>query len=150
MISIPCGDHDEGADDAPNQYCGEYEKEFQRNCPLYNKKDVDAVLGGWHINWHDDRPLWKPVQNERGLLDEEASYRCGDNRLVLWTFRDAEPWVEVWMDKDGRRHAWGLSHERMADHLDTLRSKLLSGITVRSRMVSQPRRKASMVSIKFH
>jgi hypothetical protein len=26
----------------------------------------------------------------------------GDRRLVLGTFHDAEPWVEVWIDDDGK------------------------------------------------
>jgi hypothetical protein len=82
---------------------GPYEDEFRRSCPLYEMRNVVAVVGGWHINWHDDRPLWPGVPN-----DEVASYPCGENRLVLWTFRDAEPWVEVWLDTHGKLHAWGL------------------------------------------
>jgi hypothetical protein len=61
-----------------------YDAEYQRRCPLF-RDGVDAVLGGWHAFWpdadrYDDRP----------------------GRLVLWTFRDAEPWVEVWLDQMGR------------------------------------------------
>lgn len=85
---------------------GEYEKLFRQYCPLYQQgamKDVDVMLGGWHINWHGDRPLWKHTAG-----NETASYDCGKNRLVLRTFRNAEPWVEVWQDRSGKLHAWGL------------------------------------------
>ncbi len=38
-----------------------------------------AVMGGWHIHWPDD-DFYMPKEME----------------LVVWTFRDAEPYVEVW------------------------------------------------------
>jgi hypothetical protein len=42
------------------------------------------VLGGWHMLWpEDDR------------------FDRGDNELLLWTFEDAEPWVEVWLTAQG-------------------------------------------------
>jgi len=64
-----------------------YDREYQRRCPLY-RDDVYAVLGGWHTFWPD-----------MDVYDEEKG------RLVLWTFHEAEPWIEVWLDKDGRLKA---------------------------------------------
>ncbi|WP_155634076.1 hypothetical protein [Burkholderia cepacia] len=43
-------------------------------CPLY--------AGGWNMRWPDDEPV--------------------DLDLVLWTFEEAEPWVEVF--RDGGRY----------------------------------------------
>ncbi len=61
-----------------------YDLEYQRRCPLY-RDDVFAVLGGWHAFWPD-----------MDAFDEEKGH------LILWTFRDAEPWVEVWLEDSGR------------------------------------------------
>jgi hypothetical protein len=61
-----------------------YDREYQQRCPLY-RDDVYVVLGGWHGFWAD-----------MDAYDEEKG------RLVLWTFQDAEPWVEVWLDEGGR------------------------------------------------
>jgi hypothetical protein len=33
------------------------------------------------------------------------AYGGQEGRLVLWTFHEAEPWVEVWLDKGGRLKA---------------------------------------------
>lgn len=51
-----------------------YDREYQRHCPLYGE-DTYAVLGGWHMLWP-----------EMNAYDEEKG------RLVLWTFRDSEPY----------------------------------------------------------
>lgn len=55
-----------------------YNREFQRRCPLYTGQ-VDAVIGGWHMMWPESNSY-----DEHGL------------QMYLWTFRDAEPWIEVW------------------------------------------------------
>lgn len=56
-----------------------YEKKYQQQSPLY-AGTADVVLGGWHMMWPED-----------DAYDEHE----GD--LILWTFRDAEPWLEVWL-----------------------------------------------------
>ncbi|MEZ4222600.1 MAG: hypothetical protein R3B13_16790 [Polyangiaceae bacterium] len=55
-----------------------YAAEFQAQYPLYTG-DAHAVVGGWHFTWPDDD--W-----EQRLSDV----------LLLCTFADCEPWVEVW------------------------------------------------------
>jgi len=51
------------------------------------------TLGGWRMPWPEDDPDDDPTT--------QAFYE-GERRLVLRTFQDAEPWVEVWLDGDGR------------------------------------------------
>ena len=54
---------------------GQYESAFRASCPLLNRslKDVDVVLGGWHINWHQARPLWKHTpDNFTGLSAHDS------------------------------------------------------------------------------
>ena len=58
----------------------DYAREWIAQCPLYTG-GVVAVAGGWNMPWPDDD--W----NE--LIDLE---------LVLWTFEESEPWVEVFFD----------------------------------------------------
>jgi len=60
----------------------EYETAVQKVSPLYNDNTF-AQLGGWNIPWPEDD--WEE------LLEQT---------LLLWTFKDAEPWVEVWLDED--------------------------------------------------
>src|SRR5262249_11452067 len=67
-------------DKKPAQY---YVRSYQELCPLYSGS-AHAVLGGWHFPWPDGD--WAELV-ERPLL--------------LWTFEDSEPWVEVW--GDGKR-----------------------------------------------
>jgi len=55
-----------------------YQAEYRRHCPLYLTDQPVAVLGGWHAFWPDDE-----------------FYLPREMRLVLWTVREAEPWVEV-------------------------------------------------------
>jgi hypothetical protein len=64
---------------------GEYERMWMQEFPLYHGDDVYAALGGWHwpcadADWHE-------------LIDD---------RLVVMTFKDAEPWVEAWLTRDGQ------------------------------------------------
>lgn len=56
---------------------------YDEGCPLY-RKGIFISLGGWHISWP-----------EHDAYDEETG------RLVLWTFQDAEPWLEVWQRPSG-------------------------------------------------
>ncbi len=58
----------------------EYEREWAKQCPLYGG-GVVAVEGGWAIPW--------PEGNWNDYLGSE---------LVLWTFEESEPWVEVFWD----------------------------------------------------
>lgn len=74
-----------------------YDREYQRRCPLW-RDDVVAVLGGWHTFWPDS-----------------DDYKAQPGRLVLWTFRDAEPWVEVWTDESGSLRAVPRITDRRAD-----------------------------------
>jgi hypothetical protein len=55
-----------------------YQAEYRKRSPLYQEGQPVAVLGGWHALWPDDE-----------------FYLPREMRLVLWTFREAEPWVEV-------------------------------------------------------
>ena len=70
-------------DNFPDSIPGEYENIWMDNCPLYTS-DVTAVIGGWQMSWPD------------GDFEEFI-----DHELVLWTFKDAEPWIEVFL-KDGK------------------------------------------------
>jgi hypothetical protein len=55
----------------------DYEHHWAKQCPLYSG-GVVAVEGGWNVPWPEDD--WED------LLSHE---------LVLWTFEESEPWVEV-------------------------------------------------------
>jgi hypothetical protein len=62
-----------------------YERICTREFPIYFKSDVYGVLGGWHFpfadhDWHD-------------LIDE---------KLMVFTIRNSEPWVEAWVTKPVR------------------------------------------------
>jgi hypothetical protein len=57
-----------------------YERKYQEQSPLY-ARNADAVLGGWHMRWPEDE-----------------AYDENKDSLLLWTFRDAEPWIEVWLN----------------------------------------------------
>jgi hypothetical protein len=54
-----------------------YQQEYRKRCPLF-RDEYAAVLAGWHTIWPDDE-----------------FYIPREMRLLLWTFRDAEPWIEV-------------------------------------------------------
>jgi hypothetical protein len=55
-----------------------YLRAYMAEYPLYSGT-TEAVIGGWHFPWPDG---------------DWASRM--DQRLLLCTFRDSEPWVEVW------------------------------------------------------
>lgn len=62
-----------------------YERSYQELCPLYSKSvTAHAVLGGWHFPWPD------------GDWAERV-----ERSLLVWTFEDSEPWVEVWANAKG-------------------------------------------------
>jgi hypothetical protein len=63
----------------------EYERLYQKECPLY-AGGVFAVLGGWHFPWPD------------GDWAERS-----DESLFVWTIEGSEPWVEVWKTASGYR-----------------------------------------------
>lgn len=63
----------------------EYERVWQSEHPLYSNPEVFAVLGGWHFPFADED--WHT------LIDEQ---------LLIFTLRDAEPWVEAWRTRDGQ------------------------------------------------
>jgi hypothetical protein len=58
----------------------DYERVYQRECPFFSAT-ADAVLGGWSLPWPD------------GDWEERLT-----QHLAIWTFRDAEPWLETWWD----------------------------------------------------
>jgi len=70
------------ADPAP---ADEYERLYQSRCPLYAGGSF-AVLGGWHFPWPDGDWAELLVQT-----------------LLVWTFEESEPWVEVWSGTEGLR-----------------------------------------------
>ena len=61
-----------------------YERDWQREFPIYFESDIYAVLGGWHFPMADDD--WHE------LIDEQ---------LLVFTLRDSEPWVEAWRTRAG-------------------------------------------------
>lgn len=65
-------------DNFPHPAAAAYERLWQQNCPLY-VGEIDAAINAYQMPWPDDD--WDEV---------------GDLDLILWTFRDAEPWVEVY------------------------------------------------------
>jgi hypothetical protein len=82
------GDGDDAADYAynnnfPDRAIAEiYLEEWQNQLPLYSG-GAYAVLGGWHFPWPDGD--WDKLLNQT---------------LVVWTFEESEPWIEVWRDSD--------------------------------------------------
>lgn len=56
-----------------------YERAFQGEHPLY-RDDTWVMLGGFAQVWPED----------------DVTREAMGESLVLWTFRDSEPWVEVW------------------------------------------------------
>jgi hypothetical protein len=63
-----------------SQIVDDYERWWQEQNPFYQGSGF-AITGGWHMSWGDDD--WEDLVQKR---------------LVLWTLRDAEPWIEVWED----------------------------------------------------
>ena len=63
-----------------------YNRLYQAQNPLYSGAAF-AVLGGWHFPWPDGD--WDD------LLPQQ---------LIIWTFEDAEPWLEIWRNTKGQFH----------------------------------------------
>jgi hypothetical protein len=64
----------------PDPIPSEYEKlHWFKNCPLYSSTRPEAAKGGWCVPWPDGD--WEEFK---------------DKELVLWTFRESEPWIEVY------------------------------------------------------
>jgi hypothetical protein len=61
-----------------------YQRIWFREFPIYLKSDIFAVLGGWHFMWPDGD--WHDLIHER---------------LMVFTIRDSEPWVEAWQTRTG-------------------------------------------------
>jgi hypothetical protein len=61
-----------------------YQRIWFREFPIYLKSDIYAVLGGWHFSW--------PEGDWHDLIDE---------RLMIFTIRASEPWIEVWQTRTG-------------------------------------------------
>jgi hypothetical protein len=72
-------------DALPDGDTEEYMRLWQSSCPLYTG-EAAAVLGGWHFPWPDGD--WEELR---------------EHRLLVWTFDEAEPWVEVWRWPAGYR-----------------------------------------------
>ena len=64
----------------------DYERAVQNMSPLYTGTAF-AQIGGWNMPW--------PEGDWEELLDQT---------LLVWTFQDAEPWIEVWQDAERRMH----------------------------------------------
>jgi hypothetical protein len=64
-----------------NKPADQYLREYQELSPVYGSFTADAVLGGWHFPWPD------------GDWADRA-----EDALLVWTFKDSEPWVEAWAD----------------------------------------------------
>ncbi len=60
---------------------------YEERCPLHyaDREGIYAMLGGWHVPW-----------------PENDAYDTEPGRLVLWTFKDSEPWLEVWQRPSGQ------------------------------------------------
>jgi hypothetical protein len=92
-----------------------YLQREQADCPLF-RGGAAAVLGGWHFSWPDGPPRLPRLAELNARIDRAhgpgclplgETYRCEPYRLLLWTLRDAEPWVEVWGAGEGELHAVG-------------------------------------------
>ena len=60
-----------------------YQRHWQAAHPLYAGQ-VLVVVGGWHVPWPD------------GDWAERL-----EDRLLLWTLGESEPWVELWRSRRG-------------------------------------------------
>ena len=69
----------------PDPIALQYQKLFwSENCPLYSSTPPEATKGGWCVPWPDGD--WEEFK---------------DKELVLWTFRESEPCIEVYRDGVG-------------------------------------------------
>lgn len=64
----------------------DYEQVWQAQCPIFTRNGIVATLGGWNMSW--------PEGDFPALLDLD---------LLIWTFEDSEPWIEVWADGSALR-----------------------------------------------
>lgn len=55
-----------------------YRSIWQDRCPLFTN-ECAAMLGGWHVMWPED-----------------DFYTPPEMKLLVWTFKDAEPYAEIW------------------------------------------------------
>lgn len=62
----------------------QYQEIYQQRCPLYTEPSIVAQLGGWHSIWPDD-----------------DYYIPREMQMLCWTFRDAEPWYEIFLSAAG-------------------------------------------------
>jgi hypothetical protein len=63
----------------------EYRRAWTKQSPLYEKQYA-AALHGWHQQWPED-----------------DFYMPAEMTLLLWTFWDAEPWLELWQRRPNFR-----------------------------------------------
>ena len=72
------------ADDIPDRSLVDaYEAVYQAQHPLY-REDAIASIGGWHMVWPDGD--WAELLT---------------HHLLVCTYAEAEPWLEVWIDQSG-------------------------------------------------
>ncbi|MGJ7575828.1 hypothetical protein ACSFBX_35365 [Variovorax sp. RB2P76] len=63
-----------------------YQERWCETYPIYcNDPNVYAALGGWHVPHTEDD--W---------------YQLAEERLLILTIHDSEPWVEGWQRRDGQ------------------------------------------------
>lgn len=64
----------------------DYQRRWSETYPAYrNEQTAYAVLGGWHFPHSEDD--W---------------YELAEERLLVLTIHDAEPWIEGWQRQDGQ------------------------------------------------
>jgi hypothetical protein len=69
-----------------------YQEQYRKRCPLYLADQPVAVLGGWHAYWPSDE-----------------FYLPREMRLACWTFRESEPWLEVFERSPNLRVRWRIT-----------------------------------------
>lgn len=67
-------------EEVPPQAISSFEDAWRARCPLFFNPPIVAQIGGWHIRWPED-DFYIPREME----------------LLAWTFRDAEPWYEIFL-----------------------------------------------------
>lgn len=65
-------------EDVPLDQREELENAWRERCPMFADPPIVAQIGGWHITWPEDN-----------------YYTPREMRLLVWTFRDSEPWYEI-------------------------------------------------------
>ena len=85
LRNIPWPENARFSEAFPEYELGEaYIKKWASEWPLYQNRLAYAILGGWHMPWSDKD--W---------------FELLESRLLVWTLKDAEPWLEVWMKSSG-------------------------------------------------